>query len=141
MRFLLAGILTILPLTAQTESFAFMDIGDSDSESAATRPDTEQYCHLLGLEDELGFCRNPYSPASSTNFLALIGPYISVQERRDTILYEPRFHGLFEVREGGAGKLDFTNDQSEAGVPTARDAWQIPAATLDWPPYTYGGRN
>lgn len=141
MRFLLAGILAILPLTAQTESLAFMDTGESDSESAATRPDTEQYCHLLGLEDELGFCRNPYSPASPTNFLALIGPYRYVQEQRDIILYSPRFPGMFAVREGGAGTRDFTNDRYEAGLPTASDSWRIPAATPIWSPYPYGGRN
>lgn len=141
MRFLLAVILAILPLTAQTESLAFMDTGESDSESAATLSDTEQYCNLLNPEDELGFCRNPYSPASPTNFLAVIGPYSYVQEQRDIILYDPHFPDMFEVRKGEAGKLDFTNDRYEAGVPTTSDSWRIPAATPGWLPYTYRDRN
>jgi hypothetical protein len=141
MRLLLAGILAILPLTATTESLACMDIGESDSESAATRSDTEQYCNLPDPEDELGFWSNPYSPASPTIFLTLIGPYIYLREQRDLILHDPHFSGLFEMREGEAGKLDFTNDRYEAGVSTASDSWRLPAATPGWPPYTYGGRN
>jgi hypothetical protein len=141
MRFLLAGILAILPLTAQAESLVFMNAGESDSESVTTLSDTQQYCNSHSPEDEVAFCRNPYSPASPTNFLALIGPYIYVQGQRDIILYDPHFPVMFEVREGGTGKLDFTNDRYEAGVPTTRDSWRIPATTPDWPPYTYGGRN
>ena len=141
MRLLLAGILTILLLTTQTESLAFMGISESDSESAATLSDTEQHCNVPAPEDDLGFCRNPYSPASPTNFLTLIGPYVYVQGQRDVILHDPRFPGIFEVHEGGAGKLDFPNDRYEAGVPIASDSWRIPAATPGWPPYTYGGRN
>ena len=141
MRLLLAGILAILLLTAQTESLAFMDIGESDSESAATLSDTEQYCDLPGPEDELGFCRNPYSPASPTNFLTLIGPYVYVQGQRDAILHDHPFPGMFEVREGEAGKLDIPNDRYEADVPTAGDSRRIPVTTPGWPPYAYGGRN
>jgi len=144
MRLLLASILPILLLTAQTESLAFMDTGESDSEPAATLSDTEQYCNLPGPEDdedELGGCLNPYSPASPTNFLTLIGPYIYVQGQPDVILHGPPFPGMFEAREGGASKLDFPNDRYEVDVPTTGDSWRIPAATPGWPPYAYGGRN
>ena len=141
MRFVLAGILAILPLTAQTESLAFMDIGESDSESAAPLANTEHECNVLGPEDEVGFCRSPYNPASPTNFLTLIGPYSDVQAQRDLVLHESRFPGLVEVPEGGAGKRDLTNDRYETGVSSTLDSWRIPATTPGWPPYGYGGRN
>ncbi len=143
MRFLLAGILAILPLTAQAESLVFMNAGESDSESVAPLSDTEQYCDSHSPEDEVAFCRNPYSPASPTNFEALIGPSIHVQGRRDVMLYDPRFPGMVGASEGGAGKLGFTNDRydDDIGVSTARNVWRMPAAASGWPPYTYGNRN
>ena len=77
MRFLLAGILVILPLATQAEPFAFMSAGHPDSQSVATSSDTEWSCDVSRPEGAGGSCGNPYSPASPTNCEALIGPYLS----------------------------------------------------------------
>ena len=141
MRFLLAGILAILPLTAQAESLVFMNDGEPDSEPVATLSDTENYCTSQSPEDEGGFCRNPYSRGSSTNFETLIGPSIHVQSPWGVILYDPRFLGIFEVNEAGAGKPGFTTDRYEAGGSTAKKFGRMAAATAGWSTHMYGSRN
>ena len=142
MRFLLAGILAILPLATPAESFASMNAGESDSESVAPSSDSEQYCDVYRPEDAGGSCRNPYSPASPTNFEALIGPYLQVQGRRDVMLYDSRFlNGMIDMREGGTSKLGTANDQYEDSISPMRNIWRMPGATPGWSIHTYGGRN
>ena len=141
MRFLLAGILAILPLTAQAESLAFMNAGEPDSEPVATLSDTENYCTSQSAEDEGGFCRNPYSPALPTNFEALFGPSIHVQGPWGVILYDPRFLGIFEVNKATGGKPGFTTDRYDAGGSTAKNLGRMPAAIAGWSTHMYRNRN
>jgi hypothetical protein len=141
MRFLLAGILAILPLTAQAESSVSTNAVESDADSVATPSDTEYYCHPHNPIDEVRFCSNPYSPASPTNFEALIGPYLYVQGRGDVILYDPRFPSMFDFKEEGLHSLGSVHNRDLAGLPSGRGFPRMPAATPAWSTVTHDDRN
>jgi hypothetical protein len=141
MRFLLAGILAILPLTAQAESPVSTNAVESDADSVAPPSDTEYHCHPHNPIDEVRFCGNLYSPASPTNFEALIGPYLYVQGRGDIILYDPHLPSMFNVNEEGLHSLGSVHNRDLAGLSSRRGFSQMPTASPAWSTVTHDGRN
>ncbi|MGE0470130.1 MAG: hypothetical protein Nkreftii_001894 [Candidatus Nitrospira kreftii] len=90
MRFLLAGILGLLPLTIHAASPDCPHIVEPGSATATDRSTTESPVVSPSLEGEVRFSGNPYSPASPTNFEPLIGPYLYVQGQEGIVLYTSR---------------------------------------------------
>ena len=80
MRILLAGILILLPLIAQAEPLDCLGVEIERCVDPSSLIELEVY-------------QNPYSPASPTNFEALIGPYLYVQGRQGNVLYLQVDHG------------------------------------------------
>lgn len=97
-KLLLAGIFILLPHIAQAESLTCAHA--EESSLAADPSEAEQYADPHGFI-EFGLSPNPYSPASPTNFEALIGPYLNVQGQRDIVLYDTRSHNRFAVYDSG----------------------------------------
>jgi hypothetical protein len=98
MRFLLAGILVILPSIAQAQS---LDCANLDQVEPCLKADSTD-AELHGDPHspiELGPYPNPYSPTSPTNFEAFLEPYLFVQGREGIILYAPRFPSRFDVSD------------------------------------------
>ena len=104
MRYLLAGILTLLPLAAQAESLVDTGADRAESPPLADLSDTTS---RISLADVVGSSNNPYDPASPTNFETFIGPYLYVQGKTGVILYNPLSRGTADVTGGGRrGLLD-----------------------------------
>lgn len=101
MRFLLAGILALLPLNTQAASSDCMNIAEPGSCAEADLSNAELQVAPHSLADELRFSGNPYSPASPTNFEPFIGPYLSIQGQRSIILYDPRSPDTTTANDSG----------------------------------------
>lgn len=102
MRFLLAGILGLLPLNTQAASYDSAHIGEPNSSAVTDPSDTRHPVEPPSLDDEVGLRVNPYSPLSPTNFEALGGPYLYVQGREGTILYDPNLPNPTKVNDAAA---------------------------------------
>jgi hypothetical protein len=92
MRFLLAGILILLPHITHAESPNCTQVEASSSNRAADPSDAEHDAASHRFI-EFGLSLNPYRPASPTNFEVIIGPYLHVQGRQGIILYDTGSYG------------------------------------------------
>ena len=101
-KLLLAGILILLPHIAQAESLTCAHAEESEPSLAADPFEAEHHADPHPFF-EPGLYPNPYSPASPTNFEALIGPYLYVQGQRDRVLYDARSNNLLDVYDHGYG--------------------------------------
>lgn len=99
MRFLLAGILGLLPFTTHAASSDCPHIVEPGSATATDCSATESPVVSPSPEGEVWFSGNPYSPASPTNFELLIGPYLAVQGREGIVLYTPLSFSHFGGRD------------------------------------------
>jgi hypothetical protein len=101
MRFLLAGILALLPLNTQAASSDCMNIAEPGSCAEADLSNAELQVDPHSLADDVSFSGNAYSPASPTNFEPFIGPYLSIQGQRSIILYDPRSPNTTTAKDSG----------------------------------------
>lgn len=108
-KLLLAGIFILLPHIAQAES---LTCAHAEESSLAADPSEAEHHANPHPFFELGLYPNPYSPASPTNFEALIGPYLYIQGQRDIVLYDTRYDsgyappsGQSEVSHRALGEL------------------------------------
>lgn len=129
MRFLLAGILVILPSIAQTRSLNCANLDQAELCLEADSADAEHHGDLHS-PIELGPYPNPYSPASPTNSEAFLEPYLFVQGRGGIILYAPHFPGRFDVskqeRDGS-----FNHHHADSRFSMEHFTW-TPAASVRW---------
>gem|GEM_PF-6039580 len=128
MRFLLAGILILLPHITQAESPNCTQVEESPSNRATDHSDAEDDAdshRFIGF----GLSLNPYSPASPTNFEALIGPYLYVQGHQSIVLYDNGSHGTHSSL--GADDRSWT-DPLTTGYAPVRDFSSIARKTTRW---------
>jgi len=132
MRFLLAGILGLLPLNTQAASFDCANIVAPGSCAATDLSEEEPYVATHGLSDEVRPSGNPYSPASPTNFETLIGPYLYVQGREGIVLYDPRSSPTSDVRNGELNRMGPVDNRTATGHASTQRFSGMPTAPSDW---------
>lgn len=103
MRILLAGILTLFPLTIHAE---FPDDSLTDrldppvfTDSAAVWNEVDPGSAM----QEVAPYGNPYAPASPTNFESFIGPHLLIQGHERILPYDRHAPNIFDVNPGGVG--------------------------------------
>jgi len=89
MKLLLAGILVLLPLTAQAEYSDDLRSNESDPNSVAEFFGAENPDDPDSATNKFGPYVNPYSPTSATNFEAITAPFLYDQGRLSASLYDP----------------------------------------------------
>ena len=94
MRFLLAGILALLPLTAQADNSDNLKAAEVEPNSAAVPPEGVSPPELEHVIEPGGPYGNPYSPASATNFEAFALLPSSAQDGRDRSRFTAHPHDL-----------------------------------------------
>jgi hypothetical protein len=132
MRFLLAGILALLPLNTQATSSVCMNIAKPGSCAETDLFNAELHVAPYGLADDLRLSDNPYSPASLTNFETLIGPYLYVQGREGIVLYDPLSSPTADVRNGELNRMGPLDNRKATGHSSTPSFSQIPTAPADW---------
>ncbi len=132
MRFLLAGILGLLPLTAQAASFGCTNVVGPGSYAATDLSDEAPYVSPHGLSDEVRPSGNPYSPASPTNFETLSGPYLYVQGREGIVLYNPLSSPTADVRNRELSRMGPVDNHKATGHSSIQSFSGMPAAPADW---------
>ena len=96
MRFLLAGIVALLPLNTHAESPGCAQAEESELSRAADPSNAEHHADPQSVI-EFGLNPNPYHPASPTNFEALLEPNLFVQGQQGLVLYDARSHNPVAV--------------------------------------------
>ncbi len=129
MRFLLAGIFTLLPLNTPSASFNCTNIVEPDSFAATDLSDAEPQVAPHGLPDSVHRSGNAYSPASLTTFETLIGPYPLYPKARG---YSPLSSPTSDVRNGELSRMGPVDNRKTTGHSSTQRFSDTPAAPDDW---------
>lgn len=109
MKLLLAGVLALLPLTAQAESLGNLSASEFDPNSVANPTGAGNPSDPDSVINELGPYGNPYSPTSATNFEAITA----------LPLYDPDWISNPYGRYGNPYSPDAIDNRYGAGNPYA----------------------
>ncbi len=132
MRFLLAGILGLLPLSTHTASPDCTNIVEPGSCAATDLCDAEAQVAPHTLPDWVRRSGDAYSPAPPTNFETLIGPYTYAQERDGIVLYSPLSLPTSDVCNCELSRMGPADNRKAPGHSSTQSFLGTPAAPADW---------
>jgi len=138
MRFLLAVIFTVFPLTIHAQ---LLDVPHSSSSTPNVRADSADAWNEADMDNainELSPYGNPYAPASPTNFEALIRPYLDLQGQQGILLHDP---DMFDVNAGGSDSPGSISHRYKSNASSPRSLTHVPSATTSSFKDPYGSHN